>query len=76
MNLTNEQIKAAEIAVDTIDFIEKKVHEIIKIESNKKIMINSIMKLINSHFEHNTIDGINEFSSAIIANNTLILSKY
>lgn len=53
MNLTKQKIRAAKIAVDTIDFIEKKVHEVVQNENEKDKLIDYIVELVNNHYNSN-----------------------
>lgn len=49
--MTNSKIKAASIAVDTIDFIEYKIHKITKDEQQKNELIDLVVELVKDHYK-------------------------
>lgn len=51
MKLTKEKIQAANIAVETIDFIEKKVHEVEQNVKLKDKLIDLVVEIINDHYK-------------------------
>ena len=52
MSLSKEKLKAADIAVDVIDFIETKVYEVIQNNEAKEKFIDKVIELINSHYKN------------------------
>lgn len=44
------RIKITEITVDTIDFIEKQVHKVTQENSEKELLINKVIKMLNDHY--------------------------
>ena len=51
MNLTKDKLKAAEIAVETVDFIESKINGITKNNNQKERFINLVLELLNDHYK-------------------------
>ena len=60
MNLTKDKFKSADIAVDTIDFIEQKVHNITHDDKLKEKLINSVLELISDHYNTDIADQLNK----------------
>jgi len=40
----------AEIAVETIDFIEKKVHEVVQENTKKERLIDKVVEMVKDHY--------------------------
>ena len=51
MNLNKEKLKAANIAVDVIDFIETKAHQVVQSNELKEQLIDSVVELVNDHYQ-------------------------
>lgn len=51
MNLNKEKLKATDVAVDTIDFIETKVHKTVQDNKLKDQFIDLVIELVNDHYK-------------------------
>ena len=54
------KLKIAEITVDTIDFIERQVHQVTQKNSKKEILIDQVLEMLDDHYHteiHNNFKG-------------------